>query len=168
MKHPGDGGWRRGGALPRRRFLAGAAAATAGFTIVPRHVLGGQAQPAPSDRLNIAVGVDDVIVEAIAGGAVGWVAGLVNALPAESIALFNRAKAGDFAGVWPLYRWFLPLLRLDVVPKFVQLIKLVQEAVGMVGDGGVTTRAPRLALEGEELAATRALIEKALAERPTL
>jgi 1-pyrroline-4-hydroxy-2-carboxylate deaminase len=120
------------------------------------------------DRLNIAVGVDDAIVEAIAGGAVGWVAGLVNALPAESVALFHRARTGDFAGAWELYRWFLPLLRLDVVPKFVQLIKLVQEAVGMVGDGGVTVRAPRLELEGEELAATRALIEKALAERPPL
>jgi 1-pyrroline-4-hydroxy-2-carboxylate deaminase len=120
------------------------------------------------ERLNIAVGVDDVIVEAISVGAVGWVAGLVNSFPAESVALFNRAMAGDYAGAWPLYRWFLPLLRLDTVPKFVQLIKLTQEAVGMVGAGGVTCRPPRLPLEGAELAATQAIIRKALQERPTL
>ena len=72
--------------------------------------------------LAIFVGVDDLIVEGIASGAVGWIAGLVNALPKESVALFNGAD---------IYPWFLPLLRLDTVPKFVQLIKLVQQEVGM-------------------------------------
>ena len=115
------------------------------------------------DRLALCVGVDDVAVEGIAAGAVGWVAGLVNALPAESVALFERARRGG--DVAALYRWFLPLLRLDTVPKFVQLIKLVQQAVGM---GTEDVRAPRLVLDGEEREGALAVIEEALATRPAL
>jgi 4-hydroxy-tetrahydrodipicolinate synthase len=101
------------------------------------------------ERLHILVGVDDMIVEGIAAGATGWIAGLVNAYPRESVVLFDLAMEGRHEELRALYQWFLPLLRLDVVVKFVQLIKLVQEEVGM---GTSTVRAPRLALAGEELA----------------
>jgi 4-hydroxy-tetrahydrodipicolinate synthase len=111
------------------------------------------------DRLKLCVGVDDVIVEGIAAGAVGWVAGLVNAFPAESVRLFNEAKAGGYPAVKDLYSWFLPLLRLDVVPKFVQLIKLAQQEVGM---GSEVVRAPRHEIVGEERAATLTLIRNAV------
>ena len=104
--------------------------------------------------LAIFVGVDDLIVEGIAAGAVGWIAGLVNALPKESVALFKGAD---------IYRWFLPLLRLDTVPKFVQLIKLVHQEVGM---GNERVRPPRLPLAGEDRESALTLIRKALASRP--
>ena len=78
------------------------------------------------DRLAIFVGVDDAIVEGVDAGAVGWIAGLVNAFPRESVELFNLASAGNKPAAFDLYRWFLPMLRMDTVPKFVQLIKLVQ------------------------------------------
>ena len=116
-------------------------------------------------RLHILVGVDDLIVEGIAAGATGWVAGLVNAFPHESIALFKLARAHRWAETEPLYHWFLPLLRMDVVPKFVQLIKLVQSRVGM---GRATVRAPRLMLVGEELEQANAIITQALASKPTV
>jgi 4-hydroxy-tetrahydrodipicolinate synthase len=117
-----------------------------------------------ADRLDILVGVDDLIVEGITAGAVGWIAGLVNAFPRESVALFGLATKGEHARARELYEWFLPLLRLDVVPKFVQLIKLVQEEVGM---GSVRVRPPRLELEGAELQSALQIIRKALTERPT-
>jgi dihydrodipicolinate synthase/N-acetylneuraminate lyase len=115
------------------------------------------------DRLRIFVGVDDVLVEAVGVGAVGWVAGLVNAYPAESVRLFELAKAGKRDEVFELYRWFLPLLRMDTVPKFVQLIKWVQEKAGV---GSARVRGPRLELYGQELKAATAVFEKALAQRP--
>ena len=122
-------------------------------------------------RLRILVGVDDLIVEGIAAGATGWVAGLVNAMPVESVRLFdlairaNAPAASSEARVAAdeLYRWFLPLLTLDTVPKFVQLIKLVQQRVGQ---GHERVRAPRLVLDGAERAAALALIAEALATRP--
>jgi 1-pyrroline-4-hydroxy-2-carboxylate deaminase len=114
------------------------------------------------NRLRLLCGVDDLIVEAVAAGVVGWIAGLANAFPHESVALFRSAQRGMEA-TFQLYAWFLPLLRLDVVPKFVQLIKLCQAAVGM---GSPRVRPPRLELEGEELAQTQALLQKALAARP--
>ena len=116
-------------------------------------------------RLQILVGVDDLIVEGVAAGATGWVAGLVNAFPKESIVLFKLARAGRWAEAEPLYHWFLPLLRMDVVPKFVQLIKLVQSHVGL---GNQAVRAPRLVLEGEELAQANAVIQQALNNKPAL
>ena len=112
------------------------------------------------ERLHILVGVDDMIVEGIAAGASGWIAGLVNAYPRESVTLFDLAMAGRWDEVRPLYEWFLPLLRLDTVVKFVQLIKLVQESVGM---GSAAVRAPRLVLEGRELDEARRIIEHAKA-----
>lgn len=118
------------------------------------------------DRLKLCVGVDDMIVEGIAMGAVGWVAGLVNAMPLESVKLFEWAREeGYSARVRDLYSWFLPLLRLDTVVHFVQLIKMTQQAVGM---GNERVRPPRLTLIGEERAATIRTIEKALATRPKL
>jgi len=117
------------------------------------------------DRLALFVGVDDAIVEAIAVGAVGWVAGLVNAMPRESVDLFDAAMNGEWEKAMTLYKWFLPLLRMDTVPKFVQLIKLVQEEVDM---GNARVRPPRLELVGEELAEAKTIINHALKTRPAL
>lgn len=114
------------------------------------------------DRLAIFVGVDDAIVEAIAVGAVGWIAGLVNAFPKESVDLFNYAMNGEREKALKLYHWFLPLLRLDTVPKFVQLIKLVQQEAGM---GNARVRPPRLEVVGEELEEARRVIRHALETR---
>jgi 4-hydroxy-tetrahydrodipicolinate synthase len=115
------------------------------------------------DRLAVLMGVDDAIVEGIAAGAVGWIAGLVNAFPKESVDIFNFAMNGETEKARRLYEWFLPLLRLDTVAKFVQLIKLVQEKVDM---GSARVRPPRLELTGRELEETLALIDNALAGRP--
>ncbi|MDZ4259214.1 MAG: dihydrodipicolinate synthase family protein [Gemmatimonadales bacterium] len=115
------------------------------------------------DRLALFVGLDDAVVEGVAAGATGWVAGLVNALPEESVLLFEHARAGRTAEARALYDWFLPLLRLDTVPKFVQLIKLVQAECGL---GGERVRPPRLALEGAEREMAMAVIGRQLAERP--
>jgi 4-hydroxy-tetrahydrodipicolinate synthase len=115
------------------------------------------------DRLALCVGVDDAIVEGIAAGAVGWVAGLVNAFPRESVDLFNLAVNGNTSEAFELYRWFLPLLRMDTVPKFIQLIKQVQQEAGIAS---ARVRAPRLEVVGEELAGTRAAFEHAQANRP--
>ncbi len=117
------------------------------------------------DRLAILTGVDDLIVEGVQAGAVGWIAGLVNALPCESVALFDCSRRGDKDKTHRLYHWFLPLLRMDTVPKFVQLIKLVQQEVGM---GSARVRPPRLELEGAELEQARAIIRTALQNRPVL
>ncbi|HTT20615.1 MAG TPA: dihydrodipicolinate synthase family protein [Candidatus Sulfotelmatobacter sp.] len=115
------------------------------------------------DRLEISVGVDDAVLEAIGVGATGWVAGLANALPRESVDLFNYGMQGKDRKAFELYRWFLPLLRMDTVPKFVQLIKLVQAEVGM---GTARVRPPRLELVGNELEQTKKIIEEALRTRP--
>lgn len=116
-----------------------------------------------ADRLSIFVGVDDAIVEGVNAGAVGWIAGLVNAFPAESVALFDLAQSGKQEEAFELYRWFLPLLRMDTVPKFVQLIKWVQQEIGV---GSARVRPPRLELEGHELADARQKLQQALANRP--
>ncbi len=116
------------------------------------------------ERLSLLVGMDDCILEGIGVGAQGWVAGLANALPQESVALFEAASQGR-PEAFELYRWFLPLLRLDTTPKFVQLIKLVE---AMCGTGPARVRPPRLELAGAELEATRQLIAAALAARPKL
>ena len=117
------------------------------------------------DRLKVFVGVDDAIVEGIAAGAVGWVAGLVNAFPAESVALFNLATSGEKEEAFALYRWFLPMLRMDTVPKFVQLIHQVQHETGT---GNARVRAPRLQITAGELETTRAIVAEALAHRPAV
>lgn len=117
------------------------------------------------DRLKVFVGVDDVILESIAAGAVGWVAGLVNAFPAESVALFNYGSTGKKEEAFALYKWFLPLLRMDTVPQLVQLIHRVQEEVGA---GSARVRGPRLETTGAELEQTRRVLAEALAHRPSV
>jgi len=114
-------------------------------------------------RLVISVGVDDAVLEAIGVGATGWIAGLANALPRESVSLFHHAISGESDQAFELYRWFLPLLRMDTVPNFVQLIKLVQEEVGM---GNPRVRPPRLELAGDERDQARRIIRDALRSRP--
>ena len=114
-------------------------------------------------RLEIFVGVDDAVLEAIGVGATGWIAGLANALPRESVDLFNFAMNRDTDKAFDLYRWFLPLLRMDTQPNFVQLIKLVQAAVGM---GNARVRPPRLELVADELEQTRRIIRDSLRSRP--
>jgi 4-hydroxy-tetrahydrodipicolinate synthase len=104
-----------------------------------------------------------MIVEGITAGAAGWIAGLVNAFPKESVALFETAKRGDHGTAFGVYQWFLPLLRMDTVPKFVQMIKLAQHAVGM---GNPRVRPPRLELDGEERRQTLHVIQTALSRRP--
>ena len=115
------------------------------------------------DRLEVFVGVDDAIVEGIGVGATGWIAGLANALPRESVELFNFAINCEREKAFELYRWFLPLLRMDTVPEFVQLIKLVQAQVGM---GNPRVRPPRLELTGEKLKQVEKTIHAALVTRP--
>ena len=115
------------------------------------------------DRLRILAGMDDAIVESVGVGAVGWIAGLVNAFPAESVRLLELALSGRRAEAAALYAWFLPLLRLDTVPKFVQHIKLVQQEIGR---GHERVRPPRLVLHGAERDETLRLIRHAVATRP--
>jgi len=114
------------------------------------------------DRLVMLVGVDDLIVEGIAMGAEGWIAGTVNAFPEEAVQLFEQARTGGYAAARALYEWSLPLLRMDTVPKFVQLIKLMQERVGL---GSERVRAPRLVVEGAEREQALAIIDHAIATR---
>jgi 4-hydroxy-tetrahydrodipicolinate synthase len=117
------------------------------------------------DRLRLFVGVDDVIVEGVRAGAVGWIAGLVNAFPKESVALYDYAMRGETKKADELYKWFLPLLRMDAVVKFVQLIKLVQQEVGM---GHERVRAPRCVLMGAERKVALETLKLALAHRPKI
>jgi 1-pyrroline-4-hydroxy-2-carboxylate deaminase len=118
-----------------------------------------------ADRLAIFVGVDDAIVEGIAAGATGWVAGLVNAFPEESVQLFELAAAGRWNEAFALYHWFLPLLRLDTLPKFIQYIKFVQARAGM---GAATVRPPRLEIVGEESESIAKIMDEAMATRPSI
>jgi dihydrodipicolinate synthase/N-acetylneuraminate lyase len=117
------------------------------------------------NRLEVFVGVDDAIIEGIGVGAKGWIAGLANALPRESVELFNYAIDCEHEKAFELYRWFLPLLRMDTVPEFVQLIKLVQAEVGI---GNPRVRAPRLELIGEKLKQVQMIIKATLSTRPQL
>ena len=117
------------------------------------------------DRLTLLVGMDDAIVEGIAAGAQGWIAGLVNAFPRESVVLVDAARAGDHTKARAIYEWFLPLLRLDTVPKFVQYIKWIQAELNC---GTATVRPPRLPLVGAELANAQAILALALKTRPKL
>ncbi len=117
------------------------------------------------DRLTILVGLDDAIVEGVAAGAEGWIAGLVNAFPEESVALFEAAARGDKVRARDIYNWFLPLLRLDTVPKFVQFIKWVQAEVGR---GTSVVRGPRLPLDAREIQNVREILAQALKARPAV
>jgi dihydrodipicolinate synthase/N-acetylneuraminate lyase len=115
------------------------------------------------DRLQLFAGMDDMILESIPMGAQGWIAGLVNAFPVESVRLFEAGLAGRWPEARRIYEWFLPLLRLDTVPKFVQLIKLVQQEVGR---GSEVVRPPRLTVTGTEREQTIALIRERVGSRP--
>jgi len=115
------------------------------------------------DRLTLFVGVDDLIVEGVRAGATGWIAGLVNAFPKESVALYNYAMRGEVKKANDLYQWFLPLLRMDTVVKFVQLIKLVQQEVGW---GHERVRAPRCVMAGAERKDALNTLKIALKNRP--
>lgn len=118
-----------------------------------------------ADRFLIFCGVDDIVLESVALGCDGWVAGLVNAFPKESVALYRLAAAGKVTEALALYRWFMPLLHLDCHTKLVQYIKL---ANAMTGLGSEWTRRPRLPLEGEERSRVEAIIRKAIDTRPDL
>jgi len=117
------------------------------------------------DRYTLFCGVDDLLLESMLLGAVGWVSGLVNVFPKESVRLWELASKGDWERAKAIYRWFMPTLHLDTSPKLVQMIKLGQQ---IVGNGSAVTRPPRLALEGEELKRVTRLYEEAIANRPTL
>jgi 4-hydroxy-tetrahydrodipicolinate synthase len=119
----------------------------------------------PGNRLVVGVGLDDLVVEGVAAGASFWVAGLADALPAESVRLFELARDGKKDEALKLLHWFLPLLRFDAGIKFVQLIKLVQERCGI---SSARVRGPRLQVTGTELAEAEAIIAKSLATRPAL
>jgi 1-pyrroline-4-hydroxy-2-carboxylate deaminase len=115
------------------------------------------------DRLKILCGVDTIALESMVAGADGWVAGLVAAYPEETVAIYKLVKAGEIEEALKIYRWFMPLLELDISPQLVQNIKLAEVATGL---GTENVRAPRLPLQGEERKRVIALIEKAMACRP--
>lgn len=116
-------------------------------------------------RYAIFCGVDDLAMEAMLMGARGWVAGLVDAFPDETVAIYRLILDGRVEEARKIYRWFSPLLHLDVSRKLVQNIKLVESIVGV---GTETVRPPRLPLIGEERAQVVALVEQALKTRPAL
>ncbi len=117
------------------------------------------------DRLKIMTGVDTLALESLVMGADGWIAGLVCAFPRETVAIYELQKAGKIKEALEIYRWFLPLLELDINSKLVQNIKLAEVATGI---GTENVRAPRLPLVGEERERVLSIIEKGLQNRPTL
>jgi 4-hydroxy-tetrahydrodipicolinate synthase len=117
------------------------------------------------DRLKIMTGVDTLALESLLMGADGWIAGLVDAFPAETVAIYELQKTGRIQEALAIYRWFLPLLELDINPKLVQNIKLAEVATGI---GTEYVRAPRLPLIGEERKQVLKVIENGLKTRPIL
>lgn len=117
------------------------------------------------DRYKILCGVDPLAFESLALGADGWVAGLVCAFPFETVAIFNLIQEGRYREALKIYRWFFPLLELDIHPKLVQYIKLAEVATGL---GTEHVRAPRLPLVGEERKAVLKIIHESLESRPVL
>ena len=120
---------------------------------------------AVGDRYQIFTGVDDLALESLMLGAVGWVAGLVCAFPRETVAIYDLMREGRIEEAREIYRWFMPLLHLDVSNRFVQNIKLAEH---LVRGTAPTVRAPRLELAGEELARVESIVSAALAKRPDL
>ena len=114
------------------------------------------------DRFTILCGVDDIALESILLGATGWISGLTNVFPQESVALMKLAQAGRIEEAREIYRWFMPLLRLDTIPKLVQAIKLAEQ---IVGRGSENVRAPRLKLAGEERTFVEQTMKTALDNR---
>ncbi|WP_373518911.1 dihydrodipicolinate synthase family protein [Pricia sp.] len=125
----------------------------------------GRLQNRFGDRLKVLTGVDPLALESLLIGADGWVAGLVCAFPAETVAIYELAKAGYAKEATAIYRWFLPLLELDISPQLVQNIKLAEVATGI---GTENVRKPRLNLQGEERKRVLKIIENSLKTRPTL
>jgi 4-hydroxy-tetrahydrodipicolinate synthase len=117
------------------------------------------------DRFVMFAGLDDVVVESVMVGAVGWVSGMSNAFPREGETLFRLARAGRYAEAMPLYEWFMPLLHLDARPDLVQCIKLCEH---IMGRGTHLTRPPRLPLSDAERADVERMMKEALAKRPVL
>ena len=117
------------------------------------------------DRYKILCGVDPLAMECLCMGADGWVAGLVDAFPKETVAIYRLIKAGYYQEALKIYRWFLPVLELDVHPKLVQYIKL---AASITGIGTENVRAPRLSLEGRERELVSNVVNDALKNRPEL
>lgn len=117
------------------------------------------------ERLSVAVGMDDISLEGITAGSTSWVSGTANALPTECVALFNYAIQGNYDQAFHLYKWILPLLRLNTVPKYVQVTKLLQKIVSW---GNTIVRPPRLEVEGSELEEALNTINTTLATRPQL
>lgn len=117
------------------------------------------------DRYRLYCGVDDLVLENLLFGAVGWVSGLANGFPREAVALHDAAAAGKVDEALALYRWFMPLLHLDVHVKLVQYIKLCN---AMTGEGAEWVRPPRLTLEGDERARVEAVVKKAIETRPAI
>ncbi|MGS2737850.1 dihydrodipicolinate synthase family protein [Sinomicrobium sp. M5D2P17] len=117
------------------------------------------------DRLKILGGVDTLALESLTAGADGWVAGLVDAYPAETVAIYKLVKAGKLDEAIAIYRWFMPLLELDISPQLVQNIKLAEVATGI---GTENVRAPRLPLQGTERERVLAIIDEAMKTRPAL
>lgn len=117
------------------------------------------------NRLKIMTGVDTLALESLLMGADGWIAGLVCAFPRETVAIYELQKAGKTQEALAIYRWFLPLLELDINSKLVQNIKLAEVATGI---GSEHVRAPRLALVGSERALVLKVIEEGLKNRPQL
>lgn len=117
------------------------------------------------DRFKLLCGVDTLALESLFMGCDGWVAGLVDAFPRETVAIFNLAKQGRHQEALAIYRWFLPVLELDIHPKLVQYIKLAEKQTGL---GTETVRAPRLPLIGEERERVLSIIDNAIANRPEL
>ena len=117
------------------------------------------------DRFKILCGVDTLALEELLLGADGWVAGLVCAFPAETVAIYKLAKAGKIAEATEIYRWFMPLLELDIHAKLVQYIKFAEAKAGI---GSETVRKPRLILEGEERTRIESIIDTGIKNRPKL
>ena len=117
------------------------------------------------DRLKILTGVDTLAFESMVSGADGWVAGLVAAYPAETVAIYKLTRAGKVDEALEIYRWFMPLLELDISPQLVQNIKLAEVSTGL---GTENVRAPRLPLEGEERERVQSIIREANEKRPEL
>lgn len=117
------------------------------------------------DRLKIMTGVDTIALESLLIGADGWVAGLVCAFPAETVAIYELQRVGRIKEALEIYRWFMPLLELDIIPRLVQNIKLAEVATGI---GSENVRAPRLPIIGDERKHVLSIIENSIKNRPTL
>lgn len=117
------------------------------------------------DRFVVFGGVDDIALESLMLGATGWISGLTNVFPKQSVAIYNLAKEGRYAEALEIWRWFMPLLRLDTIPTLVQCIKLTEQ---LAGRGSERVRAPRLPLSGEQREYVERIYREAVETQPTV